>query len=155
MHGFQRDLKEGCNKIECPVFASSAIKTGEHWTRIATIDFKMGGAFINNVDNKYVPSVLELLQSLVECDTSEKKITSWQNDGPVFDAVPSIYVKFASMCRAKLGYRVLRRMLRHAFDSRTKPLDDTSVDLIWYKGKAGIHLSCEIPASMKKQMYMG
>ena len=46
------------------------------------------------------------------------------------------------------------RCIRHAFDSRTKSLENKTAKLIVHQGEVGIHLSSEIPASMKRSVYI-
>ena len=60
---------------------------------------------------------------------------------------------FAANCRVDSGYRLLMRCIRHAFDSRTKSLENKTAKLIVHQGEVGIHLSLEIPVSMKNSVY--
>ena len=73
----------------------------------------------------------------------------------MFKAIPSMFIDCASKCRRGSGYRLLRRMLRHAHDSRTQPLDNRTAQLFRYKGEAAICIAAPIPASMKKDVYEG
>jgi hypothetical protein len=66
-----------------------------------------------------------------------------------------MFIDFAVKCRVDIGYRLLRRCLRHAFDSRTESLDNKTAKLILYEGNVGILLTTPIPASMKKEKYKG
>ena len=95
------------------------------------------------------------MSAFVRFDEEKKKHTTWQKDSPVFSAVPKMFIDFVSKCRVDIGYRLLRRCLRHALDSRTESLDNKQAKLILYNGKVEIVLESHIPASMKKDIYNG
>ena len=67
-----RELNKACDKIDFPVFPSSAVTTRDNWRSINKIDFRLGGAFINEVEDRHIPAVLKLLAALVKCDPSGK-----------------------------------------------------------------------------------
>lgn len=153
-----RYLEEIAENVEFPKFPASAIKSGENWKEIGTIDFNFGGAFLldDNLDEKYLPGILELFASFVKFGSEDKKHTDWKKDGAVYSAMPEMFIKLSNKCRVDLGYRLLRRCLRHAFDVRTESLDNKTAKLILYDGdKVGIEITTPIPASMKKDVYDG
>ena len=71
----------------------------------------------------------------------ETKHTKWQQDGLVFAAIPKMFIDFATECRVDIGYWMLRRCLRHAFDSKTESLDNKIAKLLLYKGEIAIKIS--------------
>eukprot|EP00956_Cyclotella_meneghiniana_P042479 scaffold248489_cov87-Cyclotella_meneghiniana.AAC.1 len=95
------------------------------------------------------------MASFVTFYDKEAKHTKWQQDGPVFAAIPKMFIDFATECRVDIGYRMLRRCLRHAFDSKTESLDNKIAKLLLYEGEIAIMISTPIPASMKKEIYEG
>ena len=154
-HEFHRSLADSADKVEFPLLPASVLNSTCHWTCIGEIDFSQGGSFITAIDDGHVPAVLELFAHFVELDTTGHKRTEWLKDPTIFSVVPKMYIDMVSKCRHDSGYRLLKRMLRHAYDSRTESLDDQSGKLIMYDGAVGIHLSPPIPASMKKEVYSG
>ena len=154
-HELHRQMAGCSEKIEFPLLPASAIKREQHWKVLGDIDFSLGGSFITDVEDMHIPAVLDLFASFVDFDTSGTKRTDWQSDRRIFDAVPKKFIELASRCRSNHGYRLLRRMLRHAFDNRTGSLDTQTAKLILYDGSVGIHLCPPIPASMKKEVYQG
>jgi len=127
------------------------------WDVLAEIDFSAGGSFLLNedIDDKYLPDILELFAAFVRFGSPEKKHTTWQKDGSVYTAIPQMFIDFAKKCRIDESYRLLRRCLRHAFDNRTESLDNKTAKIVLCNGEVGIHLSTPIPASMKKDIYDG
>ena len=85
----------------------------------------------------------------------DKKHTLWKVDGPVCEAIPEMFIDFARGCRVDLGYRLLRRCLRHAFDSKCESIDNKVAKIISYEGELGLHITTPIPASMKHDVYNG
>jgi len=153
-----RYLEELAETVEFPKFPASTIKSGEKWKEIGSIDFNFGGAFLldDNLDEKHLPGILELFASFVKFGSEDTKHTDWQKDGAVYSAMPEMFIKLSNKCRVDLGYRLLRRCLRLAFDVRTESLDNKTAKLILYDGdKVGIEISSPIPASMKKSIYNG
>jgi len=132
--------------MEFPVYAASLILTGEHWDKICNIEFSLNGSFINNpqIKDEQIPKVLDLFASFVSFDTyvksSEMKNLFQERHADVFDALPTLFINFAQKCRTDHGYCLLRRMLRHAYDSRTESLDNKNASLVLSDGKVGIHL---------------
>ena len=153
-----RYLEELAETVEFPKFPASTIKSREKWKEIRSIDFNFGGAFLldDNLDEKHLPGILELFASFVKFGSEDTKHTDWRKDGAVYSAMPEMFIKLSNKCRVDLGYRLLRRCLRHAFDVRTESLDNKTAKLILYDGdKVGIEISSPIPASMKKSVYNG
>ena len=156
-NSLHRAIEELADNVDFPVLPTSALTAGDKWDELCEIDFSFGGSFIANpdVDEKHIPAILELMASFVLFDDKKKKHTTWQKDGSMFAAMPKMFIDFASKCRVDIGYRLLRRCIRHALDSRTISLDNKKAKLILYKGKMGIHLTTPIPASTKKDVYGG
>ena len=102
-----------------------------------------------------MPSLLDLFASLVRFSSNDKKHTNWKRDAAVYKAIPEMFVDFAVGCRSDLGYRLLRRCLRHAFDSRCESVDNKVVKLVISDGELGLHVNTPIPASMKSDVYEG
>ena len=73
----------------------------------------------------------------------------------IFDAIPTMFIDLASKSRRGTGYQLLWRMLQHAYDSCTQPLDCGIAELVVRKGKVGIETNAPIPASMKSAVYDG
>jgi hypothetical protein len=123
------------------------------WEEVIDIDFQDGTAFLHNPDlvAKHIPGILELFGALTIFEPGE--VTGWKCQKSVYTALPAVIIKFASDCHADSGYRLLMRCICHALDSRTKPLDNKIARLIDHHGEIGIHLSSEIPASMKASVY--
>ena len=123
------------------------------WEELSEIDFKKCGAFLAEQDLgvENIPGVLDLFASLVIFEEGKK--TEWIKDPAIYDALPSLFVKFASGSRVDSGYRLLMCCVRHAFDSRASSVEEQTAMLIMHKGDIGIHLNAAIPASMKKQVY--
>ena len=103
-HAFHRDLKHACSEVDFPLMPSSSLAGREKWTSIKTVNFEMGGSFINDLESKDVPSVLELLAAFVNCDPSKTRHTSWERERSMFKAIPSIFIDCASKCRRGSGY---------------------------------------------------
>ena len=99
-HSLHRELNKACGKISFPVFLSSAVETRENWKSLNKIDLRMGGAFINEVDNRHVPAVLELLAALVKCDPSGRNQTDWEKAKSVYAAIPVMFIDLANQCRS-------------------------------------------------------
>ena len=124
---------------------------------LAEIDFNNGGSFLldDKIEDMHLPDILELFAAFVRFGSSEQKHTTWQKDGSVYTAIPQMFIDFAKECRVDASYRLLRRCLRHTFDSRTESLDNKTAKIVLCNGEVGIHLSTPIPASMKKDIYDG
>lgn len=70
----------------------------------------------------------------------------WKNQKSLYAALPSIIKHFAANWLIRgIGYWLLMRCIRHAFDSRTKSLENKTAKLIVHQGEVGIHLSSEFP----------
>ena len=83
-----------------------------------------------------------------------QKRTNRQKDSAVYDAIPEMFIEFAKKSRVDSGFRLLSRMVRHAFDSRIAPIEQCSAKLIVdVHGSVGIQLKSKIPASMKHNIY--
>ncbi|KAL9182228.1 hypothetical protein ACHAXT_012880 [Thalassiosira profunda] len=135
-HAIHRAIEEMADDLEFPVLPAEAIQSGDCWEDLAEIDFSYGGAFLLDakIGEENIPEILELLAAFVYFDTDRKKYTTWQKDGSVFAAMPELFIKFAD---------------------KTESIDNKTAKLIRYKDQLGIHLSCKIPASMKKDVYDG
>ena len=110
-HSLHRGLMEACGKIKYPVFLSSCITSGKEWKSIAKVGFERGGAFIHDIEDKFIPGVLELLAAFVDCHSSGKSgidCPQWMKDKGILDVIPSMFVKLAGMMREGTGYRLLR-----------------------------------------------
>ena len=103
----------------------------------------------------HIQAILEPMAAFVKFDEEKTEHTSWQKDGSVFAAMPKMFINLSSKCRVDVGYRLLRRCVRHALDRRTESLDNKKSKLILYKGEVGIILESPIPASMKNDVYNG
>ena len=60
--------------------------------------------------------------------------------------IPEIFTK-PSLLHS--GYRLLRRYIRHSFDSKCESIDNQTIKLIFHKGKLGLVIKAPIPASME------
>ena len=93
-----------------------------------------------------------MFSSLVRFESKVR--TDWQKDPKVYDALPLIYIDFAKECQIDDGYRLLKRYIRHAFDSRCQSMDKGVRSLILSTDcKVGIRLGLDVPASMRKNIY--
>jgi hypothetical protein len=153
----QREMEEMASNVRFPVYDASAIDESDKWDVIMEIDFSNGGSFLldQKLAEEYIPDTLELFAAFVYFGPTDQKRTTWQFDGAVYSAIPQMFIHFAQECRLDSSYRLLRRCVRHTFDSRTGSLDDKSAKLVVCNGEVGIHLSVPIPASMKQQVYDG
>ena len=144
-------LNRLCDDVPFPLYNSSEMEAGNNWETIANIDFADGGAFIANpnLDPKHIPGILEFFASLV-CFKS----STWTDhikDPTIYNAMPEVFINWSEKSRVDSGYRLMSRMVRHAFDSRMPNMDESVAKLIVdEEGNVGIQLSSEIPASMKK-----
>jgi hypothetical protein len=124
------------------------------WTELTTIDFSEGAAFIGDpeLDPQHVPGIIEFFSSLTRFDT--KKRANHGKDSVVYDAIPEMFIEFASKSRVDHGFHLLSRMVHHAFDSRITPMEHCSAKLIVdMHGTVGIQIKSLIPASMKQSIY--
>ena len=156
-HALHREIEKLADSFKFPVLPTSSLTASDRWQELCEIDFSLGGSFIINpdIDETHIPAILELMASFVTFYDKGTKHTKWQQDGPVFAAIPKMFIDFANECRVDIGYRLLRRCLRHAFDSKTESLDNKIAKLLLYEGKIGIMIETPIPASMKKEKYSG
>ena len=156
-HELQRAMEASAKTVRMPLCPTSAIASGSHWEKLADIDFRFGGSFLldEKIDEKYLPAILELFASFVLFSPKETKHTKWEKDSSVYDAMPTMFINIAKECRLNSGYRLLKRCIRHAMDTRTESLDNKKAQLILYGNKVGIQLTTPIPASMKKEVYDG
>ena len=127
----------------------------EHWTTIVEdVNFGEGGAFISDPDfnPQYLPGTLSLFASLVSFETEKR--TDWVHDPAIFDAIPSTLIDMAQHSRLDDGYRLLKRCIRHAFDSRCKSINGVVASLVKDKDdNIGIRLGTDVPALMRKDIY--
>ena len=155
MMEYLRQYREQATDVPYPLYSTSEMEgdVSTKWDELIEINFKEGGSFLAEPDLKatYIPGVLDLFASLVTFESGKK--TEWKKDAAVYDALPSLFIKFASGSRVDSGHRLLMRCVRHAFDSRAPSLDNQSASLILHEGSVGIQLNAAIPASMKKQVY--
>mmetsp|Transcript_4844 Transcript_4844/g.7520 ORF Transcript_4844/g.7520 Transcript_4844/m.7520 type:complete len:1097 (-) Transcript_4844:34-3324(-) len=156
-YALQREMEEMADKVRFPIYDASAIDNEDKWDVLAEIDFNNGGSFLldDKIEDMHLPDILELFAAFVRFGSSEQKHTTWQKDGSVYTAIPQMFIDFAKECRVDASYRLLRRCLRHTFDSRTESLDNKTAKIVLCNGEVGIHLSTPIPASMKKDIYDG
>ena len=78
----------------------------EEWADLGfvVVNFEMGGSFINDLESKDVPSVLELLASFVNCNPSKTRHTGWERERSMFKAIPSMFIDCALKCCRGQGY---------------------------------------------------
>ncbi len=69
------------------------------------------------------------------------------------NTMPAMIVCFAANSCLGCGYRLLARCARHTFDSKMPPINKETSKLIMHNGEIGIHLTSNVPASMKSDMY--
>jgi len=149
-------INEQLDGVPFPLHKSSSMDDGVHWSTIQEIDLSDGGSFIGDpdIDPKHLPGILEFFASLVSFESKTR--TDWVKDPAVYDAMPEIFISFAEKSRVDSGYRLLGRIIRHAFDSRVSTMDICQARLIIDNdngGDIGIQLLSEIPASMRKSIY--
>ena len=124
-YSINRKLEQQTDSIQFPLLPISAIDDSKQWFEIAQIDFNFGGSFLADpdLDEQHLPAVLDLFAALVRFGARDKKYTRWKVDGPVYQAIPEMFIDFSKDCRVDLGYRLLRRTLRHGFDSKCESID--------------------------------
>ena len=106
---------------------------------MTAIEFSEGAAFIGDpeLDPQHIPGIIEFFALLVRFDTHKR--TNHQKDSAVYDAIPEMFIEFAKKSRVDSGFRLLSRMVCHAFDSRIAPMDQCSAKLIFdVHGSVGI-----------------
>jgi len=141
-------INEQLDGVPFPLHKSSSMDDGVHWSTIQEIDLSDGGSFIGDpdIDPKHLPGILEFFASLVSFESKTR--TDWVKDPAVYDAMPEIFISFAEKSRVDSGYRLLGRIIRHAFDSRVSTMDICQARLIIDNdngGDIGIQLLSEIP----------
>ncbi len=62
-------------------------------------------------------------------------------------------VCFAANSCLGCGYHLLARCAHHTFVSKMLPINKETSELIMHNGEIGIHLTLNVPASMKSDMY--
>ncbi|KAL9186550.1 hypothetical protein ACHAXT_005788 [Thalassiosira profunda] len=146
--------------VPFPVYQSKELdaEVTEHWNTIVDdVNFGEGGAFLSDpdLDAKYLPGILEMFSSLVRLEsTASTKWTDWVKDPVLYDSLPSLFVEFAAQSRLDEGFRLLKRCIRHSFDSRCKSMDTGMGSLVLDEdGGVGIRLGFDVPASMRKNIY--
>jgi hypothetical protein len=142
--------------VRFPLNATSKLGAMNHskWEEVININFQDSTAFLHNPDikAKHFPGILKIFGAITAFKLGKSK-TGWKHQKSLYTALPSVIIKFASDCHVDTGYWLLTRCIRHALDSRTKPLDNKTARLIDHHGKLGIHPSSEIPAFVKASMY--
>lgn len=146
--------------VPFPVYQSNEMnaEVTEHWdTIVEDVNFGEGGAFLSDpdLDAKYLPGILELFSSLVRFEsTARTKWTNWDKDPVLYESLPSLFIDFAAQSRLDDGYRLLKRCIRHSFDSRCQSMDTGMGSLVLHQdGDVGVWLGFNVPASMRKNIY--
>ena len=139
--------------VKYPLYRTSELKHPTKWKQIYQLQFCKGGTFVTEPSlRQHVPALLHLFASFVKYE--RKKYTEWVKDPAVYDALPSMIIKFAQNSRIDSGYRLLERCVRHGHDPRMKSLFDNSADIIQLEdGTLGMAINAKVPASMKKDIY--
>jgi len=150
-------IKGQLNSVPLPLHPTCEMdaESTENWdTIVEDVNLRDGGAFLSDpdLDKQYLPGILSFFAALVTFDSEEH--TDWKSKAAVYKAVPSMFVDLAKRSRLDDGYRLLKRCIRHAFDSRCKSIDDVVGSLVMDKdGNIGIRLGTDVPASMRKDIY--
>ena len=142
------------NNVPFPIYPTSNLQSPSRpWDDVINIDFKAKGAFLAdpNIKSAHIPGLLKLFGSIVEFHSTDE--TNNSNVTTLHHVLPSSLFMFAANCRVDSGYRVLKRCIRHATDSRFPSIDKDIAKLINHHGELGIHLSATVPASMKNCSY--
>ena len=104
--------------VPYPIYKTSTMETSSRdaWQDITEIDFKGGGAFLaeSALEQKYIPRTLKLFAELVKFENGKK--TEWKKDHSIYEALPSMFIRFANNSRIDSGFRLLMRCVQHAFD---------------------------------------
>jgi len=118
------------SNVPFPLYESNKMGNLDCWTELKAIDFSEGAAFIGDpeLDPQHVPGIIGFFSSLVRFDT--KKRTDHVKDSVVYDAIPEMFIEFARKSRVDHGFRLLSRMVHHAFDSRITPMEQCYAKLI-------------------------
>ena len=92
---------------------SRVIDDSREWEEILNIDLKFGGSFLlsDDISSRQLPAVLHLFATTVRFNLKGKHHTDWKADGAVYQAIPEIFIKFASGCQFDSDYRLMRRCL--------------------------------------------
>ena len=147
-------IHELSGTVPFPLYPSTDMNENNHWKELADIDFSEGASFMSDpeLDPKYIPGILEFFASLVRFES--KKRTDHIKDPAVYYVMPEMLIDFAENSRVDSGFRLIARMVRHAWDSRNPPLHQALAKLIVdNKGDIGLRITSKIPASMKKKTY--
>ena len=125
-------LNDLAGSVPFPIHSTNELNshTTEEWQPITEINFGEGGAFISDpaLDARFLPGILDLFASLVRFDTNTK--TDWEHDPKIYDSLPTIFIDFAKNCRIDDGYRLLKRCIRHSFDSQCQLMDTSMGTLV-------------------------
>ena len=120
-----RYRQQGSN-VPFPLYPTSALQDhcSRQWNDVIDIDFKSKGAFLAhpNVTARHIPGILKLFGSIVAFDQT-KKTSSSSEMMLLHDILPSTFFMYAGNSRVDSGYRLLRRCIRHATDSRFPKID--------------------------------
>ena len=91
--GYHNDLQAS---VKFPLYPTSELDNPTHWKEIGDIEFSNGGTFVTDPALKeHVPGILNLFSSFVKYE--KKKHTSQVNDPAVYDALPEMFINFATM----------------------------------------------------------
>ena len=108
------------NEGDCPI-----MKTGKRFK------FKNGGRFISDksiVSDEEIPDILDLFASFLEVDPSKHAHTNVSDIGP-FGYLPNMILNLAYHSRVDSGFRLIKRCVRHTFNTITLPIIDTTAEV--------------------------
>ena len=122
------------------------------WEDIAEINFSQGGSFIadGSINERLIPRVLKLFAGITTFVSTDEKHTNWKKDAAIYDSLPKLLIDFSGKSCTDSGYRLWKRCVRHALDSKCPSLEDKTVTLILYGEDIGLRIHSDIPASMRK-----
>jgi hypothetical protein len=114
-----------------------------------------GGSFIH--DNKLkmddVIQILDIICELVNIKKTQPGVT--QTDiVRTHCVIPTMIVEFAQKARFdSLGYRLLKRCIRHALDSAAVDIREAKIDVCCINGIVNLVLTHKVKASMRNDIY--
>ena len=102
---------------------------------------KNGGRFISDptfVKDKEIADVLHLFACFLVVDPSKHEHVNKSDIGQ-YSYLPNIILNLAYHSRVDSGFRLLKRCIRHTYNSVTPPIMDTSVEFFQKKNNGELN----------------
>ena len=135
IHDHQMDLVK--KKVKFPLFASSLLDSNMDATDSPIFKpgkifkLKNGGCFISDpsfIKDEEIPEILDLFASFLEVDPT-KHVHKSDSDIGQFGYLPNIILNTAYQSRVDSGFRLVKRCVRHTFNTSSPLLIGTEVEI--------------------------